>query len=160
MRVNPRRVLEFKRPQSNTREWVLAGAIVLLPTQQCQKLSGRPDNCARAQVIMSNRSSNQVFTDTQKKITHPENGRKQIGDRTKSTEYENEQVCASGGIHRDTNVLIEKQETKQIRVYTDNRETAEMSTSHDTRQKISAEKYNKILTTYTKVTENTRVTVL
>jgi len=34
-----------------------------------------------------------------------------------------------------------------------------MSTSNDTRQKMSAEKYNKILTTYTKATENTRVTV-
>jgi hypothetical protein len=31
--------------------------------------------------------------------------------------------------------------------------------SNDTRQKMSAEKYNKILTTYTKATENTRVTV-
>jgi len=92
---------------------------------------------------MSNGSSNQVFTDTQKRITHPENGRKKIVDRTKSTEYENEQLCDSGGTHRDTNVLIEKQETKQIRVYTDNRETKEMSTSNDTRQKMSAEKYSK-----------------
>jgi len=155
MRVNSRRVLEFKRPQSNTREWVLASATVLLPTQQCQQLSERTDDCGRAQVIMSNRSSTQVFTDTQKRIVHPENGRKQIVDRTKSTEYENEQVCDSGGIHRDTNVLIEKQERKQIRAYADNRETEEMSTSNDTRQKMSAKKYYKILTTYTKATENT-----
>jgi len=108
---------------------------------------------------MSNGSSNQVFTNTQKRITHPENGWKQIVDRTKSTEYENEQVCDSGWIHRDTNILIEKQETKQIRIYTDNRETEDMSTSNDTRQKMSAEEYNKILTTYAKATENTRVTV-
>jgi len=155
MRVNSRRVLEFKRPQSNTREWVLASATVLLPTQQCQQLSERTDDCGRAQVIMSNRSSTQVFTDTQKRIVHPENGRKQIVDRTKSTEYENEQVCDSGGIHRDTNVLIEKQERKQIRAYADNRETEEMFTSNDTRQKMSAKKYYKILTTYTKATENT-----
>jgi hypothetical protein len=159
VKVNPRRVLEFKRPQSNTREWVLAGATVLLPAQQCQLLSERTDNCGRAQVIMSNGSSNQVFTNTQKRITHPENGWKQIVDRTKSTEYENEQVCDSGWIHRDTNILIEKQETKQIRIYTDNRETEDMSTSNDTRQKMSAEEYNKILTTYAKATENTRVTV-
>ena len=46
-----------------------------------------------------------------------------------------------------------------MRAYTDNRETEEMSTSNDTRQKMSAEKHNKILTTYTKATENTRVTV-
>jgi len=149
VRVNPGQVLEFKRPHSNTREWVLAGATVLLPTQQCQQLSERTDECGRAQVIMSNRPSNQVFTDTQKRITHPENGWKQIFDRTKSTECENEQVCNSGGIHRDANVLIEKQETKKIRAYTDNKETEEMSTSNDTRQKMSAEKYNKILTTYT-----------
>jgi len=108
---------------------------------------------------MSNGSSNQVFTNTQKRISHRENRRKQIVDRTKSTEYENEPVCDSGDIHRDTNVLIEKQETKQIRVYTDNRETEEMSTSNDTRQKMSAGKYNKFLTTYTKATENTKVTV-
>ena len=101
VRVNFRRVLEFKRPQSNTREWVLAGATVFLPTQQCQQLSERTDNCGRVQVIMSNGSSNQVFMDTQKRTTHPENGRKQTVDCTKSTEFENEQVCDSGGIHRD-----------------------------------------------------------
>jgi len=59
----------------------------------------------------------------------------------------------------ETNVLMEKQETKQIRAYTDNRETKEISTSNDTRQKMSAEKYNHFLTAYTKATENTVVTV-
>ena len=133
---------------------------MLSPTQQCQQLSERTDNCVRVQVIMSNgSSSNQVFTDTQKGITRPENGRKQIVDRTKSTAYVNQQVCDSGGIDRDANVLIKKQTTKQNRAYTDNRETEEMSTSIDTRQKMSAEKYDKFLTTYTKATENTRFKV-